>query len=202
MRKKISAICLVIVFACFGFSTSLSALNYGEGTYGTCQYSSCSISVSSTGSVVFPVINRTTQVAGRCSVASDMVEVTTLSSTGYTLSIASVDANTALEGAVNGGNIPVGSGSAGAPTALTFSSWGYRVDGGAFGSGPTTGLNNAGIPAWTFAGIPANTSPAYVTSSNAPANPATIPVWYGVCASMQLPGDVYGGEVVYSAVVN
>lgn len=191
---------LSLMLVAVSFVSSVSALNYGEGTYGSCQYSSCSITVTSNGSVSLdlPFLGS----SQTCSVDKDTVSVTTLSSTGYSLYISSSSSDTKLNGAAHGDDIPATSAPAGSPSALTYSSWGYRIDAGLFGAGPTSAQTGGATPSVTFAGMPALASPDYVTGSAAPANPAVTDVWYGVCVDANIITDDYANSVTYSAIIN
>jgi hypothetical protein len=74
--------------------TAIQALPYGAGTYGSCQYQSCSISVLSSGTVA---LNATPTVSGVYTFASDNVTVDTAASTGYTLTLKDSDTTTSLQ---------------------------------------------------------------------------------------------------------
>lgn len=187
-----------IVLAAIVCGQGVYAQNYGAGAYGGCEYGTCSISVVSSGAVDISVIPTGT---GVCTVAGDTVEVSTSSSTGYTLQAASLTTETAL---VDGGNqIAPTTGSAASPAVLDMNSWGFRVDSGAFGAGPTSSQSNAAMPAVTFAAMPANGSPATLaapTSYRTPPDATTV--WFGACANTQQPAGHYTGSVVYTALVN
>lgn len=174
---------------------------YGDGSYGSCEYNTCGIALITSGTVN---LNTTPASGTTCSVQKDAVQVTTDSSTGYTLKIADSDTINQMNGS-NGGTVSATGGSYASPTTLTANSWGYRVDGsGSFGAGPTTAVSNGGIPARTFAAVPISSATANtIVTSAAPANPAiTTNVWYGLCAASSLRSGTYTAGVTYTALVN
>lgn len=179
---------------------SLLALPYGAGSYGTCQYSTCGITLTSSGTVNLGVIPT---ADGVYTTASDSVSVSTSNSTGYTLSLRDSDTNTSL---VNGANVMTASGGTSAlPLALELNTWGYRVDGlAAFGAGPTSAQNNASASSYTFAGAPASnqTSHTLKTAASAADPPQVTTVWYGVRVDATKPSGTYSGQVTYTAVTN
>jgi len=200
-RLLISAGALVII-GLTGSILPVHALNYGSGTYGTCQYNSCGISVTSSGSVTLDVAP---SAGTKCTVASDTVSVLTDSSTGYTLQINDNDTDNRLNGAVHGSNISASSGSAGTPATLAGNSWGYRVDAtSGFGAGPTNSQSSGSVPSLTFAAVPVSSgSPDTIASSSSAADPAVnTQVWYGVCVDTSLVSDSYTDSLVYTALVN
>lgn len=176
----------------------IAALTYGAGAYGTCQYNTCSISLSTSGTVA---TNITPGSSPTCTVASDTLTVTTSSTTGYTLQLVDVDTSRQLTGGTTGSTIPGLTATPASPTVLSPNTWGFRIDAGAFGTGPTTAMNNSAIPSLTFAGIPI-TTPVAIASSGQPATPDTLHVWYGVCADNSTPADTYTDVVRYTVVVN
>lgn len=177
-----------------------SALSYGSGTFGSCQYGSCGITLTTNGSIN---VNITPTASGNCSINSDSVQVMTDDSNGYTLTMSS---STSSSNLVNGGSsIGTAGGSLTSPTTLTTNTWGYRVDGlGGFGSGPTSAVSNASYPITnTFANIEPVSSPDTIASTSTAADPAvTTTVWYGVCANSSIAAGTYASTVVYSAVTN
>lgn len=193
----------VIAFAAIiGLAAPVFGYTYSSGLYGACQYQTCDLTLSSSGSVSMSM-QKTTAASTMCSVGSDSVGVMTHSSTGWTLSISTDSTDTALHGGTSGGTIPASTATAASPSALTATSWGYRVDSGTFGAGPTSAQSGGPSPSVSFAGVPANTSPSFVTSSNSPADPTVVtPVWFGVCTDMNIAEDTYTGTVVYSATLN
>jgi hypothetical protein len=182
------------------FDSPVLAINYGSGTYGTCQYSSCSISISSSSTVS---ANITPTVSGACTINNDVVSVLTDDSNGYTLTIINSNISTNL---VNGGSsISSTSGTQAIPQALTTNNWGYRVDGvGGFGAGPTTSQTNISPPAILFAVVPSSSSSANtIATKSVAANPAVnTNVWYGVCANTTVPSGTYTTQITYTAVTN
>jgi hypothetical protein len=176
------------------------AINFGNGTYGACQFSTCSISISSNGSLS---LNVTPTSAGACTTQSDNVSVLTDDPSGYTLSLANSSTNTAL----TNGSATINSTSAtqASPAALSADSWGYRVDGvGGFGSGPTSAQSNASLNSVLFAEVPAsNNTPDVLADTDVSADPAvSTTAWYSVCADTNEASGVYSTQVTYSAITN
>lgn len=203
MKRIISSIALLVgISVMLTFPAEVFGTPYGAGSYGTCQYESCSITLSSSSSVaadVTPVGSSTT-----CTVRSDNVAVTTDSSTGYMLLLNDSDTTNQMSGSVSETIAPV-SGTAASPSPLSANKWGYRVDGSAgFGSGPTSAITNAAVPSLLYAPVPLSSdSPDTIVSSSAPApTPASTSVWYGVCADSSLPSGIYTDDVIYTAVIN
>lgn len=183
-------------------SATLLAVPYSHGAYGTCQYGSCSVSIASNGSVNLSMM-LSTQHPTLCSTGKDTVTVSTRSSTGYTVTVGTPTADTNLVGTVHGLTIPAMTATVASPSILSGNTWGYRVDAGVFGSGPTIPISAGPIPATTFAKVPAATTPSYVTSSNAPATDAATDIWYGVCVQdTTIKVDTYTNDVVYTATIN
>ena len=198
MKVKIIVGAILGVVFTFSIATGVYAYNYGQGAYGTCEYNTCSISLSSLGNVNLPVAPT---VAGRCTIAGDTVSVSTGASTGYTLTLSSSTNETAL---LNGSSrIEASSGSVTSPTALVSNRWGFRVDSGNFGTGPTSTVQNVAIPATTFSGIPALSSPVTIFApTTARPSPDNTNVWYGICVDTTRPSGSYSGSVTYTAVIN
>jgi hypothetical protein len=179
------------------------ANTYGSGTYNSCQYGGCSITLSTSTTVNLPI----TPVGGSttCTTQSDSVGVLTDSSTGYTLTLGDSDTTTSLTGASHGGTIAASSGTPAAPSVLTANKWGYRVDGlSSMGSGPTSAGTNTAPLSLTFAGVESssNTADTIATSSTAADPTVTTNVWYGACAAATLTADTYTDIVTYTAVTN
>jgi len=175
---------------------------YSSGSYGTCTYNSCGITLGADASVaanVTPAAGTTT-----CSVGKGEIQVTTQSSTGYTLTMTDSDTDTSLKNGTTG-TISATSGTAASPTALTANKWGYRVDGiNGFGAGPTSIVSNGAIPTLNFATIPASSAaPDIIATTTVAADPYTSTfVYFGVCANPTLPNGAYSDAVTYSVVVN
>lgn len=200
--KQIILSMVVILGLAVGATQIASAANeYGSGDYGACEYNDCGISVASGAGVSLPV---TPTAAGACTTANNSVTVTTSSSTGYTLQVASSTTANALARS-GGGTLASTSGTQASPVALAANQWGYRVDGvGGFGAGPTTAATNAAISTRTFAAVPSSSvSPSTIAFSSAPASAgASTNVWYGVCANTAQLAGTYTLNVTYTAVVN
>jgi hypothetical protein len=148
-------------------------------------------------------LNVTPTPSGACTTASDTVSVFTDDPSGFTLSLADTNTNTAL---LNGSaTINSSSASQASPAALSPNNWGYRVDGiGGFGSGPTTAQTNTALDSILFAGIPAsNASPNTLANTDVVADPAVnTNVWYSVCANTNLASGLYTSQVTYTAITN
>lgn len=199
--RKLRVVLLGTIGGCLlCLSLPAAAINYGSGTYGKCQYGSCSISLTSNGTVM---VNVTPAASGNCTIQKDTVSVLTSSSTGYTLTFTGSTTNTAL---TNGAaSIAASTATRTSPTALTPNHWGYRVDGmGGFGAGPTTAQSNIAPGTLTFAGVPASNAAAdTLATSSVAANPAVATsVWYGVCTNTSVPSGTYTTQVTYTAVTN
>lgn len=176
------------------------AINYNSGTYGSCQFDTCGITISSDGNVNLDV---TPTPSGKCTVQSDTVAVFTDNSNGFSLTLSNNSTSTAL---VSGSaTINATSATAASPATLPINQWGYRVDGfGSFGSGPTTGGFSVNPNATTFALVPASNQLADTIASTAVAADPTVNtgVWYGVCADTNITNGAYTTVITYSAVTN
>lgn len=182
------------------FADTTDSSVYGSGSFGNCDYGTCTITLTDTGVPTLTVVPTPT---GVCSVQSDTVSVLTDSTTGYSLTMTTSTTNNAMQGTST--NMAASSATSSAPTTLAVNTWGYRVDNlASFGAGPTTAQSSGSVPSVTFAGVPAsNQSSTQVASSSSPANPAQdTKVWYGVCANASIPVDTYSATVVYTAVTN
>ncbi len=179
---------------------SSQAINYDRGTYGSCQYDTCSISITSNGNVDLDV---TPTASGKCTIQNDTVGVLTDNSAGFLLTVANNYPDSAL---TNGSEtISTHSGTYASPSALALGSWGYRIDNnGSFGAGPTSAESNANPGSLTFAGMPNSGQTAdSLVQTSVPANPAVdTVVWYGVCANTSVTAGSYATDVTYTAVVN
>lgn len=173
---------------------------YGYGSYGSCAYQECSITMETDSTVSLPV---TPTDSGVYTIAEDVVEVTTNSSEGYTLQLAS--ASLSENGLVGDDDtIETSSGTTASPVTLASNRWGFRVDGfDGFGMGPTTPVTNQSSSALTFAGIPLSGSPITIntTSEEATSGDSTS-VWYGIHVNNSVPAGTYTATVVYTAVMN
>jgi hypothetical protein len=193
-------ISMTLVVADALVSVRSSALPYGSGTYGSCQYDTCSISLSTSSTVSLPV---TPTFAGVYTTQKDDVVVGTHASTGYTLTMKDSDTSTNL---VSGGDsVPRSSGTQASPISLVVNTWGYRVDGlSGFGAGPTSAQTNSASSTYTFAGVPASNETTHtIKTTSAAAEPAeTTAVWYGIFANGSVPSGTYTDTVTYTAVTN
>jgi hypothetical protein len=201
MMKRIGLfVGLVIGVTALGWAPAAFGLPYSSGSYGTCSYNACSITLSSSGSVA---VNVTPNASALCSVQSDSVSASTGASTGYVISMTDNDTNNSLVSGAN--SVTAVSGTAASPAALTANKWGYRVDGiGSFGAGPTSSLSSGAIPSQTYAAVPLSSGTAATIRSTNSADGSTVntSVWYGVCVNASTPSGTYTDSVVYTAVVN
>lgn len=177
-----------------------AAINYGHGTYGACEYGSCSITISSGNNLS---VNVTPSPTGSCSIQKDDVGVFTDNSAGFTLTVANTSTNTSLQ---KGGNsITTAAATQSSPATLPVNRWGYRVDSvGGFGSGPTSAQTNVSSSPLLFAGVPAsNTTADTIANTSTAADPTvTTHVWYGVCADTSITNGTYTTQVLYTTVAN
>ncbi len=175
-------------------------LTYGIGSYGTCQFSSCSITLSSSTTLA---ANITPGAGTTCTVVKDDVSVRTGSSTGYTLQVNDDDTDTSMNRS-GGGAITAISGTQTSPSTLTANTWGYRVDSlSGFGAGPTSAVSNAAVPSVQFAAIPVSGSPDTIATKNSAASVAEVTsVWYGLCSDTSIPAGSYTDMVLYTALTN
>lgn len=190
------ALALMTVFA----PRSSEALTFGSGTYGTCAYNSCGITLTASGAVPLSI---TPTAGGVVTIASDTITVETGASTGYNLQLESAAATTTL---ISGSNtIAASSGTFAAPQTLATNTWGYRIDSaGAFGAGPTSAVTNAAGSSLTFAGLTVSGSPVTLKTTNigAPTPGETTTIWYGAKADSSVPSGTYSRTVLYTATVN
>ena len=189
-----------VLLLLFAGSLQADAVLYGRGSYGTCQFGTCTITLTSSTTIA---ANVTPGGSTTCTVVKDEVSVRTGSSSGYSLQVNDADADTALNRS-GGGAIAAVSGSRSSPVTLTANKWGYRVDGIAgFGAGPTTAASNVTVPALSFSAVPAFGSSDVIAIKTSAANVAEItPVWYGLCSNTSIPTGSYGNTVVYTAITN
>ncbi len=198
---RLSVSCGLFILLATTSVVEASPTSYGHGTYGSCTYTQCGITVSSNSTVNVNVIPSS---SGQCTVQSDTVSVLTSNSSGFTLTMSTSTANTALVSGAN--SISASTATSATPVILSNNTWGYRVDGlGGFGAGPTTAQSNANSPlSSAFAGVPSSSVTAATLAATAiAANPAVATtIWYGVCADTTIPSGTYTTQVVYTAVSN
>jgi hypothetical protein len=176
-------------------------MNYSAGTFGSCQYGSCGITLVTSGSISADV----TPVGGstKCTVSNDVVTVTTNASTGYTITLTDTDTANTLD--TTGASIAASTATPASPAVLSANKWGYRVDSVAgFGSGPTSGVASGAVPSQTYAGVPISSGTPGLIRTTAIADTGTVntSVWYGVCADSTLKSGSYTDSVTYTAVIN
>ena len=197
---SVAALISICSMQAVSYADTTDSSVYGSGSFGDCDYGTCTITLTDTGSPTLTIVPTPT---GVCSVQSDTVSVLTDSTTGYSLTMTTNTTNNAMQGTST--SLAASSGTSSAPTTLAINTWGYRVDGlASFGAGPTTTRSSGSVPSVTFAGVPAsNQSSTQVAYSNSPANPAQdTKAWYGVCANSSIPVDTYSVTVVYTAITN
>lgn len=202
MGRFVLATLIIVLLPIVGMVNTSMALKYSAGSYGTCAYNSCSISLSSSGSVALNITPSGSSTL--CSVQSDSVTATTNSSTGYTVTVNDGDTSTTLNSG-GGGTIAATSGTAASPTTLSANNWGYRIDGIAgFGAGPTSAVSSGSVPSLAFAAVPASsgTPDTVRTTTTADTGTVSTPVWYGLCADSTLTAGSYSDNIVYTATVN
>lgn len=193
-------IILVLGFGSVALADTTDTSTYGSGAYGNCDFGSCSITLTSSGSVS---LSTTPNGSGLCSVASGTASVLTDNPGGYTLVLANSSTNTNMTDGAH--NVAASAGSAASPIMLAANTWGYRVDGlSGFGAGPSSSGSNIATPSLTFAGVPAsNATAATLANTAAPANPAAVTtVWYGMCVNTAIPSGTYTTQVTYTATTN
>ena len=198
MLYRVFGVLTVLLLSLGGIATADN--NYGAGTYGGCQYGSCSLTISSNGSLN---INVTPTSGGVCTIQSDSVSVLTDNSAGYTLTLGDTATSSALQAGAQ--TIAPASGSFATPAILGTNSWGYRIDGtGSFGSGPTSAQSNGSFSALTFAHVPNSSQGTDTIASTATAaDPAVIStIWYGLCAYLSVIAGNYLVQITYIAVIN
>jgi hypothetical protein len=189
---------LVFAFIMPAIPFAVDALPYGSGNYGTCTFDTCSISISTSGSID---LSATVSPSDVYTIAGDSVTISTGADTGYTLTLASSGAGTSLTS--GGDTVAASGGSPASPTVLAANTWGYRIDGlSGFGAGPTTPVSNAPSSSLTFAGVPANGSPQTIRTTSDVAAAEITNVWYGLRANLSLPPGTYTGSITYTAVTN
>ena len=200
IASLISILALMCSMQTVSYADTTDSSVYGSGSFGDCDYGTCTITLTDTGT---PTLTVVPTPAGVCSVQSDTVSVLTDSTTGYSLTMTTSTTNNAMQGTST--SLASSTGTPSAPTTLAVNTWGYRVDGiASFGAGPTTAQSSGSVPSVTFAGVPAsNQSSTQVAYSASPANPAQdTKVWYGICANSSIPAATYSVTVVYTAVTN
>jgi hypothetical protein len=200
MKRVLFVIGLIIGTTTLGWAPAAFGIAYSHGSYGTCTYNTCGITLSSSGTVA---INATPTSGTVCTVQSDSVSATTGATTGYVISMTDGDTNNSL---VSGGNsVAAVSGTPASPVALSANKWGYRIDSiGGFGAGPTSSVSNGSIPSGAFSAVPLSSGTAATVRSTTSADGSTVntPVWYGLCVNASQPSGTYSDSITYTAVVN
>ena len=111
-NNKFSLAIVVGILLSFLLTTPVMAILYGSGTYGTCTFTSCSITITTSGTVNLDVSVPTS--GGSCTTQKDTVAVTTHSGTGYNLTASNSSTDTSLANV--SGDIPASSGTMAAVT--------------------------------------------------------------------------------------
>jgi hypothetical protein len=175
-------------------------LTFGSGSYGTCQFGSCSITLTTSSSISADI---TPGSSTTCTIVKDTVSVDTGASTGYALQVNDANSDTSLNRS-GGGSITAISGTPTSPATLTANTWGYRIDSlSGFGAGPTSAVSNTSVPSVQFAGVPASGSPVTIaTKSSATSGAEITSVWYGLCSDTSIPAGSYSDTVLYTALTN
>ena len=154
------------------------------------------ISMTSSGTVTLNVMPVS---GGAQTSASDSLSVSTNHASGYNLTLANNDANTAL---VNGAaTLTAHTGTLAAPTALGVNTWGYAIAGGAFDASYAV-LTNATGSTTKWAGVPASASPQILKTTAVPASSDLTTVWYSAKVDTSKANGTYTDTVVYSATTN
>ena len=159
---------------------------------------SSTISVStSVGSINLAVIPTS---SGTASSQSHDVAVSTNNSSGYILylNMASDATNNSLN--KDSDYIAAHNGTDTVPSQLSVNTWGYRIEGGSFGSGDMTPQTNVANLAGSFAGMPMSPTPVALKNTSAPSNNDTTSVLYGVKVDGSKPSGQYSNTVVYTAI--
>ena len=117
---------------------------------------------------------------------------------GLDLKLSTATANNHLS-TIGGQTIAPTTGNFTNPQAIADNSWGYRINGGAFGFNTIIETNTNGSN-FTWASVPPSATPDVIFTSNSLVSDQTIPVFYGVKVSnTQAPGN-YSVTVIYEAV--
>jgi alpha-tubulin suppressor-like RCC1 family protein len=165
-----------------------SSTTTGQTTY---------LTVSSSAAIAI-VVTPTSQA--RTSSSSHTVSTDTNSPNGYTLSVSTSDTNRSLTNGTQ--TVAPTSGTPGSPGALESNSWGFRVPNIAgFASGGST-EDNVETSTYSWAGVPAFSSPAIIKTTSAPAQNSQTTIYYAMQANSQKPSGTYSGTIVYTAITN
>jgi hypothetical protein len=151
--------------------------------------------------------------SGAQTIQPDTVTVSTNDTSGYTLTLASSSAQTALKdtGAVD--SIVASSGTTTTPVVEAVNTWGFCVyDAGYSPTGftgtncPSSGVSNAAISGtYKFAGVPASGSAVTLINYTAgTASNRVDTVYYGVAVNTSQPANngAYTNTVTYTATAN
>ena len=143
---------------------------------------------------------------GRMSSSRQEIRINTNNSSGYDLKLSMIDSTQNLQLGANA-IIPVNGTLTSPLSGLSIGTWGYRVDGiGGFGMGhhgidPTQVETNISDSAYSWAAVPAVTTPDTISSlSTAPTSQITTNVFYGMKVDPTKPAGDYTNKVVYTLV--
>ena len=117
IRRIVSVGISIIVFAvglgAIVHADTTDSTTYGSGNFGYCNYGSCTITLTSSGTVN---VNVAPTPGGRCTVQSDNPSVLTDSTAGYSLTMTTSTTNNSMVG--GSGNITASSGTSASPVTL------------------------------------------------------------------------------------
>ena len=154
------------------------------------------ISITTSNGTV--TMTATPNSVARTSSSNHNVLVSTNNTAGYSLSL---QMSTAVRNLVSGAYIiPPSAGTSAVPVAtLATNTWGYRIDGGNFGTGPTAVETDVTSSDFKWAGVPALGSPNTIktTSTTASSDPTTV--WYALSVNSSQPTGTYTNIVTYTA---
>lgn len=95
--------------------------------------------------------------------------------------------------------IALAKGNFSSPRALSDNTWGYRVNGGAFGSG-TVVETDAADSNFTWARVPTTPFNDVIFTTNSPVSDRTLMVYYGFKVSRSQPAGIYSGSIIYEVI--
>lgn len=200
MSTKLKHIVVTGVAVTLGFGSVLMPVAYAATQAANTTVNALigsAISISTTSPVN---LNITPTASGSATSSKDTVTVSTNNATGYTLTLADNDTNRNMVSGSN--NIVPTSGTLGTPAVMDSNSWGFRIDSGAFGAGPTVAQSNVASLTGTWAGVPASGSPVTLKSTGTTAVNDVTSVWYGAFVNSSVPNGTYTDIVTYTAATN
>lgn len=117
---------------------------------------------------------------------------------GLDVKLSSASTNNQLNGPA-GQTITSTNGRFNTPQAISNDSWGYRINGGAFGHNTTLEANSENS-AFSWAQVPPSNAPDVIFSSNSLVNDRTIPIYYGAKVSKSKLSGNYSATVLYQVI--